>query len=158
MASLAKFRKSPANWIPVPGHAYRSKRALAPIIAEKRRRNIPIHMKQERNIYGTDVLRREIKETRVSNKRTNRRKVYIRPCVAYQYIESKVLQFRMRVKMSMGAMRQIEDAGSFDDYILKTAEIKLGSAFAINMKRKMAKKERTERFYDEWRRDNKRND
>lgn len=139
--------KLPLMWAPVPGSAYRTKSALSAIIAEKKRKHITIIMKQERNLYGTEVLRRVIKEKKVSNKRTNRKKVFIRPQIGKKMIESEVLGFKMKVTMTMTAMRKIEDAGSFDDYILKTSEAKLGSAFAINLKRKMAKKKRTEDFY-----------
>lgn len=128
------------KWIPPPGSAYRSKKALEHIISAKKRLNKPIVMREERNLYGEEAQKKVLKTKKISNKRKNKKMVIIKPNAASKMIQSEILQFRMRVKMTMSVMEAICRAGSLDNYILNSSERQLRTAFAINLKRKMEKR------------------
>ncbi|MES1920574.1 hypothetical protein MHBO_002231 [Bonamia ostreae] len=140
----------PKKWTPIPGEMYRKLTKLEPILKEKRMKKLPIIMEEELNIYGTDTQRRVLKIKKISNKKTLKKKVVLMPNAANKRIKSEILQFEMKVKMSMSAMKEIDDAGSFDEYILKTPEDKLRTAFAINLKRNMFRKKRMDQIYNEF--------
>ena len=50
---------------------------------------------------------------------------------------SDILNHTFRVPITMSAVKQIERAGSFDNYILRTSESKLDSQYALDFRKKI---------------------
>eukprot|EP01083_Nonionella_stella_P024576 67763_1 len=78
-------------------------------------------------------LRRDKRDMRnIWNKKT------FRPHVMWKYVKSDILGMRMKVKMTLSVLRQIDEHDSdVDQYLLRSSDETLGSAFAIKLKREI---------------------
>ena len=64
------------------------------------------------------------------------RKVW-KPNVQKKTYYSEILEEKLKYEMTTSAMRSIDRAGGFDNYILKTSEKRLVSKAAIDLKKRM---------------------
>eukprot|EP00035_Acanthoeca_spectabilis_P022898 m.446475 g.446475 ORF g.446475 m.446475 type:complete len:162 (+) comp19366_c0_seq1:235-720(+) len=67
-------------------------------------------------------------------KRTHRRWL---PNVQTKRVQSEVLGRELKIKFTTHALRCVDKAGGFDNYILNTKDTKLDSALAVSLKREM---------------------